>query len=306
MVYARDTQAPPTPTSQRMCAPKMGWEASLTLAFSSQKNEQGARTALSALSHTGPLRVQRPFYPEGKHGACHVYVLHPPGGVVAGDDMRIDCTVKSGAHALITTPGATKFYRSESQYAHVTQRLEIERDAVLEWFVQENIFFNGAKAKVNTHIRLHEGAKFMGWELHCLGRPANQERFLTGSLNASLRIDCEKNGKWSPLLMERLRIQSERDLRATSGMRDYAMQATFIATQCNAEIVEQVRACMEATLKNYSADVLFGASVLDDVLMIRALGHGTEALQNVLIPVWEQLRPRLLNVDAERPRIWAT
>lgn len=285
-----------------MCAPDMGWEANLTLVFS----PQGSRTALSELSHTGPLRVQRPFYPEGKNGACHVYVLHPPGGVVAGDDMLIDCTVKSNAHALITTPGATKFYRSESDVAHVTQRLDVERDATLEWFPQDNIFFNGAKAKVNTHIRLHEGAHFMGWELHCLGRPTNQERFLTGSLNAGLRIDYEKEGVWEPLLVERLRINSERDLSATSGMRDYAMQATFIATQCNEEILEQVRECIDDTLKTHSSDVLFGASLLGDVLMIRALGHGTEALQRVLILVWEQLRPSVLNVDAERPRIWAT
>ncbi|MGB5651682.1 MAG: urease accessory protein UreD, partial [Sedimenticolaceae bacterium] len=78
-------------------------------------------TVLAERQRHGPLAVQRPFYPEG--GVCHVYLLHPPGGVVGGDVLGIDVKLAQGAQALITTPGATKFYRSAGALARQTQRI---------------------------------------------------------------------------------------------------------------------------------------------------------------------------------------
>ena len=83
-----------------------GWVARLALRF----EQRAGRTVLAHRSHEGPLAVQKPFYPEGD--VCHVYLLHPPGGVVGGDRLTIEIEVASDAHAVITTPAAGKFYRS--------------------------------------------------------------------------------------------------------------------------------------------------------------------------------------------------
>ena len=84
--------------------------AELTLRY----EKRDGRSVITQRRHYGPLLVQKPFYPEGDV-VCHSIIVHPPGGIVAGDRLAIHVTLESGAHALITTPGATKWYRSEDR-----------------------------------------------------------------------------------------------------------------------------------------------------------------------------------------------
>lgn len=150
------------------------WPASLSLVFEHRSN----RTVLARCRHRGPLRVQRPLYPEA---ACHVYMLHPPGGVVGGDSLDIDVVAEAGAQALVTTPAAGKLYRSDRRWATLTQRCRVEDGAALEWFPHENIVFDNAWANVTTEVELAPGASFSGWDITCLGRPAAAEQFTRGA-----------------------------------------------------------------------------------------------------------------------------
>src|ERR1044072_1784713 len=143
--------------------PVTGWQAELRLRFAVPPSQ--TRTRLAERSHRGPLVVQRPFYPEGD--PCHVYLVHPPGGVVGGDELRFDVQVDAGAHALITTPAATKFYRCKSP---TLQAQELRAaGASLEWLPQENIFHRGALTHTATRVHLDAATKFIGWEIACPG-----------------------------------------------------------------------------------------------------------------------------------------
>ena len=132
------------------------WKAQLDLKFSKSNN----RTILSHRKHFGPLQVQKPFYPE-INGTCHVYILHPPGGVVGGDRLNIYVDVSSNAHALVTTPAAGKFYRSAGPVARQEQIIKIASKGILEWFPSENIIFSGAKAKIQTKVKLAHDSHFV-------------------------------------------------------------------------------------------------------------------------------------------------
>ena len=85
-----------------------GWLAELELEYAVRRD----KTCLVRKKQRGPLTLQRPFYPEGD--ICHSYILHPPGGVVGGDTLEITVQAAAKSHCLITTPGATKFYRSKT------------------------------------------------------------------------------------------------------------------------------------------------------------------------------------------------
>src|SRR5438105_10584460 len=121
------------------------WKASLSLSFARDEN----RCVLAKRSHEGPLVVQKPLYPEGAE-VCHAIVVHPPGGIAGGDELSLE--VKTRGHALLTTPGATKWYRSAGPWAK--QKLSFDVDGTLEWLPRETIVFDGALAQLECEIRL--------------------------------------------------------------------------------------------------------------------------------------------------------
>ena len=269
-----------------------GWQAELSLGFA----WRGDKTALVKTKHLGPLRVQRPFYPEAD--VCHVYMLHPPGGVVGSDSLTINIECGEQSHALITTPGATKFYRSAGDTALVKQALNLKPNSILEWFPQENIFFPGAKATLTTEVNLSNNAVFMGWEINCLGRPANSEIFDPGTMDSRLVVKLDNKA----ILVERQRVLQKQDLFAAAGLRGYPMNALFLASGCAQEHVDAAR----KVVSELDKIIPIGITLIENLLVLRALGHSTEQLQSAIIPVWKTLRPQLINKAPITPRIWLT
>jgi urease accessory protein len=265
------------------------------------------RTRLVHRSHRGPLVIQRPFYPEGD--PCHVYVVHPPGGVVGGDQLRIDAEVEAGAHALITTPAATKFYRSAQRASSQLQELRTA-GATLEWLPQENIFFPGAETHTATRVHIDADSRFIGWEIACLGLPARGEAFETGSLKLDLELwksrskvslHDPRSGPYSnPIFVDRLRLAGSSPSRSAAwGLAGFEAVGTLLATPASAADVDAVRILL--------ADRAHAAvTLVDGVLVLRALDAQGEPLRKLFISAWQLLRPRLLGRDAVPPRIWAT
>ncbi len=144
---------------------------------------------------------QRPFYPEEE--TCHLYLLHPPGGIVGGDELTISAHLAPGCHTLITMPGASKFYRSSGAQALVRQQLTLAPQATLEWLPQDAIFFPGANARLFTTFHLCASSRLLAWDLLCLGRPVIGETFSHGTLSNRLEVWVDDE----PLLVERLQLQ---------------------------------------------------------------------------------------------------
>jgi len=265
-----------------------GWQARLELGFA----PRGPRTALVHRQQRGPLAVQRPFYPEGD--ACHVYVLHPPGGVVGGDTLHIQVDLAAGAHALLTTPGATKFYASAGETARQVQSLHVADGATLEWLPQENIFFPGALASLQTRVELEGGARFIGWETQCLGRPVVDERFEQGL--GDFRLHIQRNG--DPLLLDRLTVIADR-LQGAATLRGQPVTATLLATPAADGALAAVRALLQDVSE-------VGCTLMDGLLVVRYLGASTEQARTLFTAVWSALRPSVLGRAPCPPRIWFT
>jgi urease accessory protein len=280
------------PTASAHPAPNaQGWQASVRLTFTGHAD----RTRLSRREQRGPLAIQRPFYPEGK--TCHLYLLHPPGGVVGGDRLCIKADVKPGASALVTTPGATKFYRSAGAAARIEQRLAITGDGQLEWLPQENIFFPGAEVDWDTKVQLSGQGRFIGWEVNCLGRPTNEEAFDTGRIDSRLRI--YRDGE--ALFCDRLQIDSRHPLRGPARLRGQAVVANLLASHVDAQLLAAIRETI-----NQPADAWLGTTLLADLLVMRYLGSSTEQARRLFLAAWCLLRQPLLQRQPCPPRIWAT
>lgn len=242
----------------------------------------------------GPLAVQRAFYPEDD--VCHVYLLHPPGGIVGGDQLDIRVNLAQGAHALLTTPGATKFYLSAGETAVQQQEFNVEDSAVLEWLPQENIFFPGAIVESAMRLNLEGSARAVVWEIQCLGRPVINEIFNSGSLNNHWQVYRDDK----PLLIERLRVDKDR-LSVLSQLNKLPVVGSLMVSNVNRQLLESLRQFEYA-----DDEANLAMTLIDDLLVVRYLGCSTEQARKWFVDIWSKIRVPCLETRAVVPRIWNT
>ena len=268
------------------------WQARLEVGF----GERAGRTVPVHRRHDGPLAVQRAFHPEGP--VCHLYLLHPPGGLVGGDRLDIRLEAADGTHALLTTPGATKFYRSLGDRAEQVLSIRVAADAALEWFPQETIYFDGCVAGTRARIDLETGARFIGWETTVLGRPASGDAFKRGEVTQ--RLDLYRDGE--PLFLDAVRFTGESELRTgVAGLGGRTTMATMVATPVASDWVATIRERVTPR-----PGELFAVTLRDDVLVCRFIGDQALHARDVFEQVWRILRPLMLGRPACAPRIWNT
>ena len=271
------------------------WRAHLRLGF--QRREAG--TILACREHVGPLRIQKALYPEGE-AVCHAIVLHPPSGIVGGDELEIDVTVGPGAHALLTTPGAGKWYRSAGAWASQRLGFAVEAQGVLEWLPQETIVFDAARAAMRSTVDLADDARFIGMEVLCLGRRASGEKFTEGALRLDTRI--RRAGR--PVWLERGLLEGGSDLLdAAAGLAGFSVSGTFLAAASGVE-PGLLAACRDIPIHETGAR--HGITALPEILVARYLGHSSEAARQWFVALWQALRPALIGREAQLPRIWNT
>ncbi|MGH1471978.1 MAG: urease accessory protein UreD [Cellvibrionaceae bacterium] len=279
------------------------WLATIELAFLGKTlsiTDAAAKTKLIRAKHLGPLRIQRPFYPEGD--CCHCYLLHPPGGIAAGDDLTISAELVEKSHVLLTTPSAGKVYTSDSHGHPQRQGIhaKISADSCLEWLPQETIIFSGAQVKLTNRFNLEGNGHLIGWDMVCLGRRASGEQFLEGDCVQSIEIYRDD----ILLMRERTHWQGNSSaLTSTWGMAGHVVSGTLFAT------LETSRQQMDDWREGLAELALtgeWGLSQKPGVFTARFLGRSAEQGRKGFEYLWSQLRPLINGRDACRPRIWNT
>jgi len=277
-----------------MVIAQAGWEARLALTYTLR----GERTVLSGREHSGPLVVQKPLYPEGD-AVCHSIVLHPPGGIAGGDSLALDVRLGEGSAALLTTPGAAKWYRSTGAAARVGQRFYIASGAVLEWLPQPAIVFDQARAEAKTEIVLEQDALYIGWDTTCMGRTASGERFNSGELRQRTAVWQQDRRLWC----EYARLAGDDAMLASkAGLAGCTVSGTLTAAgkDIGKDLLDTCRS-IAPDEEGHS-----GITVLPRVLLARYLGHSSEAAMHYFTALWTLLRPALAGRAAVPPRIWST
>lgn len=275
----------------------MPWHASLQLDYTLE----GTRT-VARHGHNGPLRILQSLYPEGD-AVCHNVLVHPPGGLVGGDTLDITATVGPGAHGLVTTPGATRFYRSTGERALQRTHLTLAEGARLEWLPLEALCYNACNAENHLTLNLAPGAECMGWDVTALGLPHAGQPFETGRFVQHI----EAPGRW----LERGVIDAadHRLLESPLGLAGQrCMASLFFVVGTPLErarrdtALDAARAVMDAHALKASAGA---TSPNGQVLVVRALAPQVEPAMQLLQQVRAAWRAALWQLCAEPPRIWS-
>ena len=261
------------------------WEAKLGLGF----EFVDGKTVLAQKRFAGPLVVQKPLYPEGAE-VCHAIVVHPPAGIAGGDELELNAATAESARSVLTTPGASKWYRSAGPWAR--QRLRFDVAGTMEWLPRETIVFDGALAQLDCEIELRGGGHYLGWEVMCLGRTGAGERFAKGEIRIDTKIARDGRLLW----LERGRIEAGgRLMGSAAGLAGRSVVGTLVATLDGADPA-LVAKCRQ----------LAAVTCLPGLLVARYLGDSSEEAMEKFAQAWEVLRPAVAGRDAVRPRIWST
>ena len=280
----------------------MAWHGSLALAYRRDELRGAPRTVLHD-RHDGPLRVLASLYPEGP-AVCHNVLVHPPGGLVGGDALAIEATLAAGTHALITTPGATRFYRSAGATATQAVQVTLEPGARLEWLPLETIAYSGCLAENGMRFELAPGAEMIGWDLLALGLPASGQPFERGRITQAIELP----GRW----LERGAIAADDRLLLDSplgwagqrvlGTLWFAAGASLPAARRDA-LLGAARAVIDADAFRARAGA---TAVHDAVVVLRVLAPRVEPALTLLSQVWAAWRDAAWQLPACTPRVWRT
>jgi urease accessory protein len=273
---------------------RAAWKAELSLTY----RRVGDRTVLAARRHEGPLVVQKPLYPEGGV-VCHTILVHAPGGIAGGDSLGLMLTLEQGAHTLVTTPSATKWYKANGRVARQTGRFRVADNAVLEWLPLETIVFNEANAAIAARVDLDAGAVYAGWEITCLGRRASGEVFRVGALHQNLEIYRDGRLIWN----DRIALAGgERLLASPVGLGGRHVTGAMAIAGSGPLPVDLLETCRTIAPMDGEGRV----TALPDVVSVRFLGGGAEQAKNYFEAVRGVLRPWYAGRQAQRPRLWDT
>lgn len=280
------------------------WIANLSLEFAFSAHG----SQLTKTKRSGPLSVQKAFYPEGRDCA-HVYLLHPPAGIVSGDQLHIDIRVKPQAHCLVTTPGANRFYRAredrdigDSKQIQVTN-IAVEKEAKCENFPLETIVYEGADGFNTVDIHLTDSSCYLGWDITSLGLPSSGERFNLGRYTQLNRIYC--NG--SLIFHDRIAINPENKLQNhIAGLNNCNVFATFIAYKATIPNKASILEILRTDIDDKEAAEKLSVTCIRDLIIIRYLGEQAEECKILFTSLWQLLRPIYLDKKGIMPRIWHT
>jgi urease accessory protein len=276
----------------------MPWHATLDLDYSTEIGRTVARH-----THIGPLRILQSLYPEGE-GICHNVLVHPPGGLVGGDRLNLKVDVSAGSHGLVTTPGATRFYRSDGELALQRTHITLAENSRFEWLPLESICYSGSLAQNHLSMLLASGAELLGWDITALGLPAANKPFDTGCFSQHIEVP----GVW----LERAHIKAADTLLLNSplGLAGNQCLATLFFVSGRALKRNQIQSALDvarAVIDAHPLAASAGATSPDKkVIVVRALAPLVEPAMDLLRQIRTAWRQHFWAIGPSAPRVWST
>ena len=228
--------------------------------------------------------------------------MHPPGGLVGGDTLDITVRLGSGSHALVTTPGATRFYRSEGPLALQRTCLTLDAGARLEWLPLEALCYNQCHAENHLTMHLAPGAELMGWDITALGLPQANLPFLQGVFQQHIEVP----GVW--LERGRLDATDQRLRQSPAGLGgNNCLASLFLVagTPWDRNRLERLLELARDVIHQQGAQWAGATSPDARLVVVRALTPLTEPATALLRTIRHAWRHELWGLPTCNPRLWA-
>jgi urease accessory protein len=265
-------------------APRVGRDGALSLCF----ERRGTATVLAACRFTLPLQVLAPVSLDD--AACVVSLLNPTGGVVGGDRLTIEVEVGAGAHACLTTPSATRIYRTAGAVAEQRTHLVLAPGAVAEWVPDHTIPSAGAALRQSLTVEAGAGATLIAIDAFAAGRVARGEAWRFARLDSALTV----RDAGGLLLHDRFVLAGGPGwpgLGLAEGRPYFASVIVLGESGLDGFVAD-----LPAALAPVPGAVAAAARLPRRGALVRCLAADAPALADALVSVWALARRRLLGL----------
>jgi len=253
---------------------------------------------LIARRFTLPLQALEPMDLDGD-GVATLLLLNPTGGLLAGDRLETDVVLGAHSRVCVSTPSATRVYRSPGPAAVQRLAIEVGSGAALEWMPDHLIPSPGARLAQSTEIRLAADATLLYLDAWAVGRAARGEAWGFGLLDSRLVVRDERG----PLLRERSILTGQPPRDGLGGTEGFGYVATFLAIRPSGQAWDDLARTLQEDLDRVAIGCRAGVTALGrGGALARLLCPSAPLLQSGVQALWARCRERLLGLAPARLR----
>ena len=262
----------------------------LTLGFDSQRNKTIITEQLSRV----PLYVQKAlYYDETIPSMAHVFVLSPSGGVLQGDRYRTDIELKNGAMSHITTQGATRIYKMNSNYATQMINLNVGKDCYLEFLPEQLIPYKNSRYYQKATFKVDDSATLVYSETIVPGRVAMGELFdYDVCCLKTLCYDDKQEMKFHDNCILEPKKQTMNSLGIFGNRTVLSMMYVVTKKECVEELYEIINQIFKD-----NDEIIGGASILpnNSGLSVRILSNSSEVNKITVYNIAQIIRKQIIH-----------
>ena len=262
----------------------------LTLESDSQRNKTIITEQLSRV----PLYVQKAlYYDETIPSMAHVFVLSPSGGVLQGDRYRTDIELKNGAISHITTQGATRMYKMNSNYATQMINLNVGKNCYLEFLPEQLIPYKNSRYYQKATFKIDDSATLVYSETIVPGRVAMGELFdYDICCLKTLCYDDKQEIKFHDNCILEPKKQTMNSLGIFGNKTAHSMMYVVTKQECIEELYETIN-----QLFKDNDEIIGGASILpnNSGLSVRILSNSSEVNKITVYNIAQIIRKQIIH-----------
>jgi len=257
-----------------------------------QNDSHKQKTVITKQRTQVPLYVQKALhYNLDYPSMAHLFILSPSGGILQGDRYRMDVELKNNAISHITTQGATRIYKMESNFATHLVTLNLKNNSYLEFIPEQLIPYKNSRFYQKTLLDIDDSSTVVYSETIVPGRIAMGEMFdfdvcylkTEGNINEKTKFRDS-----SLLLPKEEKIQS-----FVMFDEKTILTSIYLLTK---KSTEKINLMINDLFSNMD-DVIGGSSKLpnDSGLAVRILGNSSEEQKITIYEILKIIRKEILS-----------
>ena len=257
-----------------------------------QNDSDKQKTIITRKRTQVPLYVQKALHYDLDYPSmAHVFVLSPSGGILQGDRYRMDVEQKNNAISHITTQGATRIYKMESNYATHMVTLNLKNNSYLEFIPEQIIPYNNSRFYQKTNLNIDDSSTVVYSETIVPGRIAMGEMFDFDVcyLKTEGAINQKTQFRDSSLLMPNFQ-----KIHSLTMFDDKTILTTvYVLTK---KYVTKINDLINEMFTNIQG-ISGGSSILpnDSGISIRILGNSSEDQKIIIYQILKIIRKEILS-----------